>query len=237
MGRDWAGSCGARGPPWVLSMSSCLCVTRSRLYVSFFLRHLSQQLQNSKALRLRSPLASMHRQVPIVLGSEDGSRSEVPLEKSTRIRPGGSRWRESLRIGRSLEAIAVLVALMLCYGGEEQEHRGSIRTVPTITNNRGNGSALNKLMSTKYPACEIIMEIASFMKKKRDTSVGGVGSTRRKPGSRLPRQRQCRWFLAGSKEGTYSPAKSSGSFCRRHSSTGDKLKRSLNVPRRAVHSQ
>ena len=65
----------------------------------------------------------------------------------------------------SLEAIAVLVASMLYYGSEEQEHRSSIRTVPTITNNRGNGSALNKLMSTKYPACAIIMEIASFMKK------------------------------------------------------------------------
>ena len=38
--------------------------------------------------------------------------------------------------------------------------------VPTITDNRGNGSALNKLMWTKYPASAIIMEMASFMKKK-----------------------------------------------------------------------
>ena len=45
----------------------------------------------------------------------------------------------------SLESLAVLMALM------EHEHRSSIRIVPTIIDNRGNGSALNKLMSTKYP--------------------------------------------------------------------------------------
>ena len=35
-----------------------------------------------------------------------------------------------------------------------------------MTDNRGNGSALNKLMSTKYPASAIMVEMASFMKKK-----------------------------------------------------------------------
>ena len=65
----------------------------------------------------------------------------------------------------SLEALAVLVASMLYCGSEEQEHRSSIRIVPTITDNRGNGSVLNKLMSTKYPASAAIVELASFMEK------------------------------------------------------------------------
>ena len=37
---------------------------------------------------------------------------------------------------------------------------------PTVTDNRGNGSCLNKLMSTRYPASAMIMEMASFTKKK-----------------------------------------------------------------------
>ena len=35
-----------------------------------------------------------------------------------------------------------------------------------MTDNRGNGSALNKLMLMKRPASAVIMELASFMKKK-----------------------------------------------------------------------
>ena len=55
---------------------------------------------------------------------------------------------------------------MLYYGDEERDHRSSIRIVPTITDNRRNGSAWNKLMSTKYPASAIMMEMASNRKKK-----------------------------------------------------------------------
>ena len=33
---------------------------------------------------------------------------------------------------------------------------------PTWTDNRGNGSLLNKLMTTKFPACALLMELACF---------------------------------------------------------------------------
>ena len=55
---------------------------------------------------------------------------------------------------------------MLHHGNEEQGQRSSIKIVPTVTDNRGSGSCLNKLMSMRYPASAIIMEMASFMKKK-----------------------------------------------------------------------
>ena len=55
----------------------------------------------------------------------------------------------------TLEALAVLVALKVCYGGEPRRNRSSIRIVPTTTDNRGNGAALNKLMTTRYPASAV----------------------------------------------------------------------------------
>ena len=39
--------------------------------------------------------------------------------------------------------------------------------VPTWTDNRGNGSALNKLMTTKYPASAVVMELAAHLKHRR----------------------------------------------------------------------
>ena len=36
---------------------------------------------------------------------------------------------------------------------------------PTWTDNRGNGSALNKLMTTKFPACAVLMELSAYMKR------------------------------------------------------------------------
>ena len=36
---------------------------------------------------------------------------------------------------------------------------------PTWTDNRGNGSALNKLMSTKFPASAVLMELATYTKR------------------------------------------------------------------------
>ena len=44
-------------------------------------------------------------------------------------------------------------------------NRSSIRIVPTTTDNRGNGAALNKMMTTKYPASAVLMELAAYSKK------------------------------------------------------------------------
>ena len=64
----------------------------------------------------------------------------------------------------ALEALAVLMALKLHYGTDPGKNVTSVTLVPTITDNRGNGSALNKLMSTSYPASALLMELSAFLK-------------------------------------------------------------------------
>ena len=41
-----------------------------------------------------------------------------------------------------------------------------VEVAPTWTDNRGNGSALNKLMTSRYPACAVLMEMSLLMKTK-----------------------------------------------------------------------
>ena len=65
----------------------------------------------------------------------------------------------------TLEALAVLVASKVYNGEEPRTNRSSIRIVPTTTDNRGNGAALNKLMTTRYPASAVLMELAAYSKK------------------------------------------------------------------------
>ena len=38
--------------------------------------------------------------------------------------------------------------------------------VPSITDNRGYGAALNKLVSTKFPSSAVLMELAVFMRRR-----------------------------------------------------------------------
>ena len=49
-------------------------------------------------------------------------------------------------------ALAILIALKIKFGQEP--------------NDRGNGAALNKLMSTGFPSSAVLMELASFMKTR-----------------------------------------------------------------------
>ena len=65
----------------------------------------------------------------------------------------------------TLEALAVLISLRLFFGGTSSQHRSKIMVAPTWTDNRSNGSALNKLMSTKFPASAVLMELATYTKK------------------------------------------------------------------------
>ena len=65
----------------------------------------------------------------------------------------------------TLQALAVLISLRLFFGGTANQHRSKIMVAPTWTDNRGNGSALNKLMSTKFPTSAVLMELATYTKK------------------------------------------------------------------------
>ena len=64
-----------------------------------------------------------------------------------------------------LEALAPLVALKLQFGEQPRTLQTKVSVAPTVTDNRGNGALLNKLMTTKYPASAVLMELAAYMKK------------------------------------------------------------------------
>ena len=76
-----------------------------------------------------------------------------------------AKSRKASLIISTLEALAVLVALKLRYGEEPGRSKERVRIAPTLTDNRGNGAALNKLMTTKFPASALLMELACYMKK------------------------------------------------------------------------
>ena len=65
----------------------------------------------------------------------------------------------------TLEASAILIASKLFYGSTSAD-RKRVTVAPTWTDNRGNGALLNKLMTTKFPGCALLMELASFMKRR-----------------------------------------------------------------------
>ena len=80
------------------------------------------------------------------------------------------RNRPSLVIS-TLEAFAMLVALKLRFGRDPDPDDTRVLIVPSISDNRGNGAALNKLMSTRFPSSAVLMELASFMKARRMRAV------------------------------------------------------------------
>ena len=67
----------------------------------------------------------------------------------------------------SLEALAIIIALKIFFPATGTDSKKLINLVPTWTDNRGNGSALNKLMLTRYLASALLMELASHMKHEK----------------------------------------------------------------------
>ena len=66
----------------------------------------------------------------------------------------------------TLEALAILVSLKLRFGNIADTEDKRVLIVPSVTDNRGNGAALNKLMSTRFPSSAVLMELATFMKAR-----------------------------------------------------------------------
>ena len=64
----------------------------------------------------------------------------------------------------TLEALAVLMSLKLFFGDEPKQGRTKVQVVPTRTDNRGNGSALNELMSTKFSS-GAVLELSCYLKR------------------------------------------------------------------------
>jgi len=74
--------------------------------------------------------------------------------------------RKPFRVVASLEALAVLVAVLtLTAPVAGCSRRGSV-LLPLLTDNRGNSYALTRLMSTKYPLCLLVMELAVALEER-----------------------------------------------------------------------
>ena len=64
----------------------------------------------------------------------------------------------------TLEALAILISLKLRFGDAPDSDDTKVLIVPSITDNRGNGAVLNKLMTTRFPSSALLMEMGSYMK-------------------------------------------------------------------------
>ena len=59
----------------------------------------------------------------------------------------------------TLEALGLLLALLAFSPAQELNGTKTVIQVPTFTDNRGN--VINKLMTTRFPLCAIVMELAA----------------------------------------------------------------------------
>ena len=76
------------------------------------------------------------------------------------------RKEDSSLVISTLEALAILIALKLRFGDSRDTSETRVLVVPSVTDNRGNGAALNKLMSTRFPSSAVLMELATYMKSR-----------------------------------------------------------------------
>jgi len=74
--------------------------------------------------------------------------------------------RQPFRVVASLEALAVLVAVLTLTAPAAGLNRKGTVMLPLMTDNRGNSFALTRLMSTKYPLCLLVMELAVALEER-----------------------------------------------------------------------
>ena len=157
-------------------------------HVAFILRYLSAQISKTRhcecAREMRSTMLA-----PRVDAQASDTRTgiggwEPKLDKRGVPDKSRSRW-FSLQITKerwpwvyskgdkpalivaTLEALAVLIALKAFHGNTPGESGTKVQVMPTWTDNRGNGAALNKLMSTRYPLNALLMEMSAYFKHMR----------------------------------------------------------------------
>ena len=186
-----------------LSMHPRSSTRRVPGYVAFFLQYLSREVQAKR----HCECAFVHWESSLA-PRVDAQASEVrtglggwlPTEVDGKIDTWSSPW-FSLEITRAdfpwvdekgdspsriistLEAVAVLLGLKVFHRDSLPERRKTkVLLVPTWTDNRVNGSALNKLMSIKFPASAVVMELSQ---EKLVDGRGPVGTENCEPRSRL----------------------------------------------------
>ena len=77
------------------------------------------------------------------------------------------------RVISTIEALAVLMGLKPFHGDEAHVAPARIQMIPSFTDNRGNGSALNWLMTNKCPSSAVVMQLACYLKRVRIKAVVG----------------------------------------------------------------
>ena len=83
------------------------------------------------------------------------------------------RGEKPARIMSTIDALAVLMGLKLFHKDDVRSAPARIQMTPSFTDNRGDGSALNKLMLNKYPSSVIVMELACYFKRMSIKAVVG----------------------------------------------------------------
>ena len=151
-------------------------IRRVPLYISFIPSYLSRQIARCRHFPCAVRRTSEHREnrdrwlAARCRGRRSTTRTS--LWCSHEITQDELPWiyersgKPSLMIS-SLEALAVIVALKIFFSSGSPDSRRKVDVIPTWTDNRGNGSALNKLMSTRFPASALLMELATHMKEER----------------------------------------------------------------------
>ncbi len=72
---------------------------------------------------------------------------------------------EPFRTIAALEALGVLLALM-AFTGDVVDNQDVALLIPGVTDNRGNAYVLDRLMTTRFPLCAVVMELAAQMERK-----------------------------------------------------------------------
>ena len=157
-------------------------------YVRFILNYIAEEVSGTRHYPRDSVLWNqtcspewMHRQVTTVREWEKGY---LTLTDQGRADPRKSAWfslevspedfpwvfvrgKKPSQVISTLEALAVLLSLKLFAAQQPEGQRCRVTILPTWTDNRGNGSVLNQLMTTRYPSSALVMELAAEMKKNR----------------------------------------------------------------------
>ena len=160
-------------------------------YVSFFLRFLASSVERGTGTRLCAAEAREESIAPrawFAQASDDrtGVGGWLPvLGPDGRPDTLSSPWfseeitehefpwvfakdGKASRVIATLEALALPLALRAFYPSLPSGVRTKIVLVPSITDNRGNGSLLNKLMTNRYPLSALLME---FSEQLRHTGI------------------------------------------------------------------
>ena len=148
-------------------------IQRVPSYVSFILSYLANQIAKCRHF----PCASTITSVDIAASVDAQANSDrtgiggwLPARGADgKIMESEFPWvferggKPSLVIS-SLESLAVVIELEVFFPGGSSHSRKRLSIIPTWTDNRGNGSALNKLMSTRFRPSALLMELATHMK-------------------------------------------------------------------------